>query len=461
MQFRRVLLSTSAVLMLSGCLMAHDVNKDVAPLRAGGAAYSMIAADNTALSDAWYRGLGDEKLSALIDHALENNLDIRQAMARLDQAEAIARQSGAQRLPAIDLGANSRKTWEDNDAQAGYSEIGATLEWEADIFNRLGSAAAADRFEAQAFAAEVDAVRLSLTAELAEAYYSAVAQHLQLELLRKQTGTDGKFLELVQQRQTEGLGTRVEVLQQQGQLADTNSLIPVAEASLRVFENRLDVLMGNAPDAFNRTAAEDNFATIGDLPPIGVPSDLLLNRPDLRALRHSLIAADADIGAAIADRLPRVTLTGSYALVDGPGMAMPVASILGSLVQPLLDWGRRKAEVERNQALYEERLAAFSQAYLLAIEDVENALYQENRQREFVTRLEERRRILSETVGSAQEVFKQGLSDYLPVLDALRDLRVVERSLLAERRNLVLFRIALFRAIGAPVSPDQPVEEKS
>src|SRR5690606_4821068 len=159
---------------------------------------------------------------------------------------------------------------------------------------------------------DVEAVRLGLSAEVAEAYFSAIAQQLQLQLLREQAETDRKFLDLVSQRLEAGVGTNVEVLQQRSQLADNESLIPVAEAALRVFENRLDVLTGAAPDGKNRTEPQKNFAQLAALPPVGVPSDLLLNRPDLRALRNRLIAADAAIGEAIADRLPRVTLDGSY-----------------------------------------------------------------------------------------------------------------------------------------------------
>lgn len=448
--------------MLAGCRTTHNVDAAAGPLSQANEAYS-VSADGpvTALAGAWYAGFGDEKLADLIERALRDNMDVRQAVARVKQADALARQSGAQRLPSVNMEASSSKSWQDGDGQEGVSRGGLSFAWEVDLFNRLGAAAQADEYLRAAAVEDVAAARLSLSAAMAEAYYSAVAQHMQIDLLRQQTDNDGKLLELVQLRQREGLGTNVEVLQQRAQMADIQSLMPPAQAALRVFENRLDVLLGVAPDAANRTAAADDFAAIGNLPPVGVPSDLLLSRPDLRALRAELLAADADIGAAIADRLPRVTLTGSYALADGAGFAGPVGAFLMGFVQPLLDWGRRRAEVERNEALYEEKLAAFTQAYLLAVEDVENTLYQEDRQREFIKRLEEQRSLLAQAVTSARDVFQQGVSDYQPVLDSLQDLRAVERELLQERLDLVLLRIRLFRAIGAPLSFESPLVENS
>lgn len=294
-------------------------------------------------------------------------------------------------------------------------------------------------------------MRLALSADIAESYFTAIGQQLKLMRLEQQADADNELLELNQLRFNEGLGTQVDVLQQQGQLADTQSLIPPVESNLRVLENSIDVLLGQAPDAQDRTNRNDALPLDSTLPAIGVPSDLLLNRPDLRRMKNALIAADADIGAAIADRLPRVTLTGSLLFADGPAFAGPLGSVLGSLVAPLIDWGQRRAEVKRNEALYTERLAAFTQAYLEAVAEVENVLYQEDRQREYVARLETRRNVLRETAEKAQASYNEGLTDYLPVLDAVKGLRAVERSLIDQRVALTLLRVRLHRAVGGQI----------
>lgn len=441
-------LSLAPALALIAACSPHAVNTDPAPVATAGQGYSETSTAAPERSS-WYDRFNDPALTTLVNTALNNNLDIRAAIARLSQAQAVSTQSRSALFPSVDIEADSEKQWEDGDAQEGESRIGAALSWEVDAFGRLSSALTSSRFEERAAAEDVEAVRLGISAEVAEAYYSAVAQQLLLKLLAQQTQTDRESLDLIQQRLDAGVGTNVEVLQQKSQLADNESLIPPAQANLRVFENRLDVLVAQAPDARDRTIPDKAFDDIGTLPAIGVPSELLLNRPDLRALKNRLVAADADIAAAVADRLPRVTLDGSFIFADTA--LSPVASILAGLVQPLLDWGRRKAEVERNEALYEEQLSQFTQAYLVAVEDVENALYRENRQREFIDRLETRRLTLSQSYDAAQAIYKQGESDYLPVLDSLQNLRAVERALVTERLNLILIRIQLYRALGGPV----------
>jgi outer membrane protein TolC len=150
-----------------------------------------------------------------------------------------------------------------------------------------------------------------------DAYFDAVEQRNQLALLKQQIKVDRDLLELTELRFNAGLTASVDVLQQSSQLAETESLVPPNEALLRVSENRLDVLSGQAPDAMDRVDRRGSFIDIGDLPFVGVPSDLLLNRPDLRAFRNELIAADAEIGRAIAERLPRIVLDGSFFYEDG------------------------------------------------------------------------------------------------------------------------------------------------
>ena len=133
--------------------------------------------------------------------------------------------------------------------------------------------------------------------------------------------------------------------------------------------------------------------------------------------------------------------------------------IMGTFVAPLLDWGQRKAEVERNEAVYQERLAAFTQLYIEAVGDVENALYQENRQRDFLERLDQRRIVLDKTVQETEARYGQGIDDYLPVLNALQELRQVERAIISERLNLIALRISLYSAIGGAITPSTHPEE--
>lgn len=446
------LITGISVLLLSGCTV-HEVDVFPEPIVSTDDAYSISSPEKMRAEEVWWAAFNDPELDSLIRTGLANNFDVLQAVARLDQAAALSLQASADRLPQINAIADSGQSWREANERENISRIGADFSWEVDVFNRLGSIAVARQSEQRARRDEIDAVRLRLSAEIAQAYFDAVGWRLQLALLSKQIEIDRNLQDLTQLRFDSGLTARVDVLQQSSQLAETESLVPAVEGALRVSENRLDVLLGSSPDGNDRVSAGAVFVDIGSLPFIGVPADLLLQRPDLRALRNELIAADAQIGQAIAERLPQLTLDGSFLYEEGVDPSGVVARLFGSFVQPLLDWGARKAEVERNRALYVERLALFTQKFLEAVEDVENSLYLERQQREFLHRLDRRQRLLKDTVEETTERYSNGLTDYLPVLDSLKELQRLERVIVQQERALLSFRIQLHRALGGSLQP--------
>ncbi|MGW8192820.1 MAG: efflux transporter outer membrane subunit [Desulforhopalus sp.] len=435
------------LLLLTGCTV-HEVDTSPQPLVDTETSYSIASSPNAPTNEVWWAAFNDPELDVLIRSGLANSFDILQAFSRLNQAQALSQQARAVLLPQINVFTDSIQGWREGNERESISRLGADFTWEVDIFDRLGSFAMARQSEQQARRDEVDAVRLRLSAEIAQTYFDAVGWRLQLALLGNQIETDKNLLELTQLRFDSGLTARVDVLQQASQLADTESLVPAIESALRVSENRLDVLLGSSPDGRDRVTAGAAFIDIGSLPFIGVPADLLLQRPDLRALRNELIAADAQIGQAIAERFPRVTLDGSFLYEDGLDPGGVVARMVASFVQPLVDWGVRKAEIQRNRALYVERLALFTQQFLVAIEDVENALYLERQQRELLRRLDHRRTLLRRTVEETTMRYTNGLTDYLPVLDAVKELQRLERVIIQQERALLSFRIRLHRALG-------------
>lgn len=438
------------LLLLSSCA-THAVNQTPAVQVAPPTEFSVTTNAST-LNTPWWESFQRPALNSLMAEALNANFDVIQALAALEQGLALASQTGSARFPQLDIEGNSAQRWQDGDRQSATAGIGAALDWELDVWKRIGNAALSDQLQAQALAADLEALKLSLSAEVANAYFGIVAAKEQISLLKAQIKLDQDLEEILKWRLESGVGNRVDVLQQQARVAESESLIPVAESALAVFENRLDVLTGATPDAKPQIIQPDSLSVSAELPALGVPAALLLNRPDLLAARNQLVAADADIAAAIADRLPRITLTSSFGWEDAASFTGPAGLIMGSFVQPLLDWGQRKAEVARNKALYQQRLASYTQGFLEAVEDVENALVQETKQREYLAKLSSQRQILQEAADIAEQRYRNGVDDYQPVLAALRELRQVERSLVSENLNLISIRIDLFRAIGGPVA---------
>lgn len=438
-----------ALILLTGCAV-HKVDPEPAGKLPDFASYTDPPPGTSPLSSPWWKSFSDPELDAIMENALSRNYQVEEFVARYKQSEALTSEARALRFPAIDAEAAQTLELDDEDFSS-TTALGGALLWEVDVFNRLGYQESAFRAEQSASAEDLEALKLSLSAEIAETYYSAIEEKLRLELLKDQAERDSLLLDLTELRFAQGVSSAVDILQQKSQLQDTLSLIPLSEAAYRVFENRLDVLSGTAPDAMDMTPDEGAFPELGSPPAVGIPSRLLLDRPDLRSLSYSLIASDNRIGQAIAERLPNINLTGTFFYSAGSGPSGPLGILLGTLVQPLIDWGLREARVTQNEALYEQGLAEFAEAYIRAIEDVENALYLERKQAERLEIVRARRSVLQQTADETRNRYMQGLTDYLPVLTAVQELRQVERNVLTEERLLVGYRIRLYRALGGPL----------
>ena len=191
----------------------------------------------------WWHVFDRPDLDRLIVSAYDGNQTVAQAVARLKQAQAVAKQTGSDRFPEVSATADAGKSWEESDAQRGTASAGVSLSWEIDFFNRIGAATEADRLLAEARAEDVESLKLFLSADIASAYFGAASSRRRLALLNDQVTLDDDLLDLLGTAEN-GIGTSVDVLQQKSQLADSKTLIPLAEADLRVFENQLDVLVG-------------------------------------------------------------------------------------------------------------------------------------------------------------------------------------------------------------------------
>jgi NodT family efflux transporter outer membrane factor (OMF) lipoprotein len=436
--------------LIAGCNL-HPVSEAVDPTVPGGEAFT-ISPDGVEVPNRWWESLGDKKLSALVEKALSNNLDLQQARVRIEQAESIQRQASADLFPQIDAGGAARHRWPDVGHDTDTLTGALAISWEADLWGRLTSTRQAAEFNTAASREDLQATALLLAGEVAETYLGVVEQKLQLTLLTRQIEVSKTLLSLIELRFSVGESDIVDVYQQRQQLASTESQLPLIHARRRVLANRLKVLVARSP-ADSPEPASDDLPKLTALPKVGLPSSLLTNRPDLRRIRCQLIAADHRVGQAIADRLPRLVL-GLERGYDGTEFRRLTAeglftSLAGDLAGPVVDFGRRKAEVQRRRAIVKEHLLEFSKTYLIAIGEVEDALWRERRQQELIVALDKELEIATRNLKETQIRFSRAaLTDYLPVLAAIQSLQALERNLLTRRRELVSIRILLYRALG-------------
>ncbi len=419
----------------------------------------------------WWRDLGDETLDELVAKALASAPDLEAAQARLEKARALAAQAQAPLWPQLEAY-----------GQASYSETlsifgttstmirasaGVEAGWELDLFARFRARArAADRM-AQASRFEVEAARLALAAETADAWFGVQAATARLERVREQLALDREQFELVEARYRRGLVGVLDLHQQRGQLVASEGELAAAEEERRLAVRRLAVLVGF--EAAERAArrADGTLAEPSPLPSSGVPADLLTRRPDLRAARRRIQAADLQVGASIADWFPSVRLGARPAytyLEPDLGLSFPGApsggvdgfewSAQAEVRIPLFDgfrryWGTRAAKADLRAAV-----AGYERLLRRAVVEVESAMLRERQARRRLEALSRQREVADATLQAARDRYRQGLIDYLPVLQALQARHRLHLAELGARLGLLRARIALHKALGgAPPEP--------
>ncbi|MDP8235869.1 MAG: TolC family protein, partial [Candidatus Erginobacter occultus] len=233
-------------------------------------------------------------------------------------------------------------------------------------------------------------------------------------------------------------------------VAATESLIPVLESELETVRHELAVLLGRPPRADLGLSA-DALPDRNPLPGLGLPSELIGKRPDIRAAFSRLESADWGVSAARANRLPAITLAGSAGYRSGDFSDLFnnwFAAFAGGLLAPLIDGGSRSAEVDRSRAAAEEQLAAYRETVLQALREVENALVREEKQADYIAGLRRQLTAAENALGQARLRFRKGEIEYLDVLSSLNSTQSLERELLIAERDILRYRVALYRALA-------------
>jgi NodT family efflux transporter outer membrane factor (OMF) lipoprotein len=452
--FRFLFFAAAASLWAGGCFL-HQPNTNPRPGVDSPVAYTFPVSPR--LRDLpWWSVFDDLQLGALIEQAFAENYSLHQAVVRIEQARARAKFDRAEIGPELDIFGSALGGWQENSQRRRNLELGFDLTWEADLWGRLSSAANAAAYEAGATVFDYDALKLLLSGEVADTYFRVLEQIQTLDLLDEQVGASRQNLDFISVTFGQGGAPAIDVLQQKEQLSSVYTQRPRPEANLRIFRNRLAVLMGQVP-AGQAVEESTAFPALDLNQPLGVPSELLMERPDLRAIAARMVALDYRIAEAIADCYPRLTLGGDVGRSSTVDPSVFFANALAEAVGPILDSGRRQAVIELRRAEFEERLALFSEAFLVALEEVENALWEERHQRELIQSLEEQRAIANDLLTESKAQYAQGASsDYLSVLTALQSLQRIDRELIGRRRELLSIRIRLYLATGGPMPQSSP-----
>ncbi|HJR73928.1 MAG TPA: efflux transporter outer membrane subunit [Luteimonas sp.] len=422
----------------------------------------------------FWRGFGDPQLTRLVEDSLAANHDLRIALARYDSANALLREAKFDRFPTITANAQGSDARSSADQAPGVSRAdrdgesysaGISAGWELDLFGRVRRNVEAQRANAAADAADLEALQVAIVGEVARTYVELRGLQERLRVARDNTENQRETLRLVEARLNAGRDTEFDTARARAQLETTSARIPSLEAQVAVAQHRLAVLTGQTPDAL--VAELDPQKPLPALPAridAGTPGELLRRRPDIAAAEHRLHAATAKIGVATADLFPRFTLSGLIGSQAIDSSALFERDSETRLVALGIDWsfldiGRVKARIAAADADAAGELASYQQTVLLALEDTENALV-----RYAKSRVEDQHlaRAAADSARAAQLArvrYEAGASGLFEVLDAERTQLQSQEAFADGRTRSVTSAVALYKALAGGWPQRSPVRE--
>ena len=418
-------------------------------------------------TDEWWASFQDPELNSLVERSASRNLDLKLALERVQEARAARGVARSGYFPSIDGAASGTRSRqrvigpvgpqnspvivpvEFNNFQGGLS-----ASWELDVFGgtrRRVQAATADAAAAEENRRDVLVILLG---DVGRVYAQLRGFQRRLEIANKNIRTQQDTLDLTSARAIAGLATELDVSRAAAQLESTKAVVPTLLSGIDVSIHRLSVLLGEEPGALRSELEKTNpIPSAGPEVDVGLPSDLLKRRPDIRRSEAQLAAATARIGEAKADLFPRFVLTGTagrqaaqlHDLTLGAGNFFSVGP---GISLPLFTGGRIRSNIAVQTSRQREAVIGYQSTVLNALEEVENALVSYAQEQERRDRLNEAAQHSQLAVDLATEQYKAGLTDFLSVLDAQRELYADEDQAVQSQTSVTTDVIALYRALG-------------
>jgi len=455
----------SVLLAVCGCTVGPDYHRPAVPANPSWSSPLQGGETNAGPVDAaWWKSFHDAELEALINRSAQSNLTLRIATARVREARAQREIAAAAEGPSLGSGGSfSRNRF----SQEGFPPLppsvpldfnlyraGFDASWEIDVFG--GTRRSVQAAEAGIMAAEFnrDDVLRSLFGEVARNYIVARAFQRRLEIARKNIEAQTEIVRRTQDRRQAGLTTELDVQQATALLAATEAQVPALETGFQNATFQLDVLLGEPP---GKVRAE--ISSAGVIPsappqvPVGLPSDLLQRRPDVRRAESELVAATARIGVAKADLFPRFSLTGAAGLESISASDWWTAGSRFWSAGPTVTWpvfqsGRIRANIRVQNARQEQAAAGYEQTALTAFADVEQALTAYAKEQLRHEALARSVQADQQALNLANDLYGHDLTDFLRVLSSERSLYESEDAVVQNEQNIALNLVALYKALG-------------
>lgn len=457
--------------LLSACAVGPDATSTEVALPSHWRGAGAPRATAAGMLGEWWRDLRDPTLDGLIADAVEGNLDVRSAAAKVREARALRREASGGLLPTLD-GSASADRRQTVSSTTGDTAVGSLFQagldagWEVDLFGANARTAEAAGAGADAVRADLDATLLTLVGDVATNYAQLRGCQARIALARRTAKSQRETAALTRTRFETGSASAVDVAKAEAATATTEAGIPTLETSAAEAVHRLSVLTGREPGALDRLLRSGGAIPVPRRAlPAGVPADVLSNRPDVRAAEIRVAQYTAKLAASEAALYPSISLTGAISTsATRPGDLAKASTIAWSwgpsVTIPIFAGGRLVAARDAAAAVRDEQLVAFRSAVLTALEDVENALVAEKQEKARAGKLATAVAAYRRATDLSRSLYSTGTSSFLDVLDAERSLYTAEDTLIQSRVLLATDHVALAKALGGgwrrPVDTERP-----
>lgn len=462
------------ILLMAGCSFSPAVQSVDSPETLLPDAYSDSAAASAAASEvppstAWWHSFGDPTLNVLVDSALASNRDLRVAAGRLLEVQSQYRIARGAQLPSVVVGADASRS--DNPSNTGFSRnigesvpnfpdrftndsytVSGTMAYELDLWGRIRSEKRAALNTFFAAEADLDGVRLGVISQTISTYLELRALEGQLQLARENVSLLEERVELTADRYARGLVATFELYAVRQEFGSTRTTVPLLEAALVEARGRLALLMGATAGELS-LGSETEVHLLLDNIPAGIPASLLAARPDVAGALYRVEAARQGVGSAKARLLPTLSLTATGGLQSAElsellDLSQNFSNLVASLTAPLFQGGALRAGVDGAEARLEQAVAGYEQALLNAFREVQATLVGFDKQRERLAFLDEEYDFAQASLVSTRARYRQGIGDYVALLDSERNLVRVKTARVTARLDLATARLAVHRALG-------------
>lgn len=451
------------LLFLTGCAVGPNYQTPQIAMPTSYETHATLSEEEEVELRSWWTQFEDPMLNVLIHEAISQNLDLKIALEKINQVRAQYQIKAADLAPKIDMTAEQQRTrisqTQFDSTFLGpplqnFYKVGFDASWEIDIFGKRRREKESAFYEYEAERENARDIYITLLGEVAQSYIEIRSLQHQIDITKRQIFIQRELFELTSNLFEAGLSSEINVQDIQATLEATRASLPPLEVTLKQTIHGLATLLGKAPENF-----ENEFADTAPVPlstqeiPIGLPSDLLRRRPDIRKAERLLAAATANVGSAIADLFPRFSLLGNFGFQSNSSQRWLKAQSRTWSIGPTMDWpifhfGRIRENIRAQNSLQEQALLSYEQTILTALEDVENSLVGYYKEEERRSRLEKEVEAKHRVYELKKELYLSGLVEFQTFLQADQDLLDSQNDLIASTENLSTNLVALYKALG-------------